>query len=70
MQKIFLVEDNDLSEVNQYLKEGGEVVMIQAVSESVAAYGYAGGECCYHGHDIQTGHVYAYVVLDMPLEYD
>lgn len=73
MEKIFFVQNNDLTEVNRYLKNGGRVKAIHPVAESVAAYGYAArfadeSNNYYlnpdeHGH--YNGDVFAYVVLEL-----
>ena len=44
MEKIFIVKNDDLSEVNDLLKNGAHVKMIHAVPKPISAYGYAGGE--------------------------
>ncbi len=53
MEKIFCVINEDLSEVNNELKKGGKIKMIQAVSEVVS------------GSTSNSGDVYAYIVVDM-----
>lgn len=65
MERIFWVENGDLTEVNQWLQKGGTVKSIHAVSEAVSAYGYAGGRDEYeHGHGSYAGNIYAYVVIE------
>jgi hypothetical protein len=57
MEKIILVEGNDLSDVNELLADGRwKVKLIQCVSDSVSV---GGGDYT----DSRRGDVYAYVVL-------
>ncbi len=53
MEKIFYVRNGDLSEVNNELKKGGKIKMIQAVSGVVCSPA------------IGRGDAYAYIVVDM-----
>ena len=70
MQKIFLVKNGDLKEVNEQLKKGGSVKMIQAVPEIVSSYGYHAfsdgyfHKDCDENHGKYTGDIYAYVVIE------
>ena len=49
MEKIFIVKNDDLSEVNDLLKNGAHVKMIHAVPKPISAYGYAGGDSIEEG---------------------
>ena len=74
MERVFWVKNGDLEEVNHWLQKGGKIKMIQAVSETIAAYGYRG----YDGdkesissrwsnsetHGNYVGDIYAYVVIE------
>ena len=64
MEKIFWVKNGDLDEVNNWLQKGGKVKMIKAVSETISAYGYAGGETDACGSDYCEGDIYAYIVVE------
>lgn len=63
MQRVFWVKNGELSEVNEWLQKGGVVKSIHAVSETVSAYGYAGGETFLDDKGYYWGDVYAYVVV-------
>lgn len=41
MEKLFLVKNDDLSEVNEWLQKGGRVKHISSVAECISAYGYS-----------------------------
>lgn len=64
MERIFLVKNGELSEVNEWLKKGGKVKSIHAVSETISSYGYAGGETYANENGNYVGHIYAYVVIE------
>lgn len=68
MQKVVFVENGDLIELNNLLKDGWNVVSVQTCSEVVSswAYGYAGGETYNHHHSDgkNIGNVYAYFVIE------
>lgn len=64
MEQIFLVKNGELDEVNKYLKKGGKVKSIHAVSESISSYGYAGGETGYEDKGSYVGDIYAYIVIE------
>ena len=64
MEKIFWVKNGELREVNNWLQKGGRVKMIKAVSETIAAYGYAGGETSSSNYDHYEGDIYAYIVVE------
>lgn len=65
MEKVFWVKNGDLKEVNEQLRKGGKIKSIHAVSETIAAYGYAGGESCQWDHDRYVGDIYAYIVIEI-----
>ena len=64
MEQIFWVVNRDLSEVNKWLQKGGRVKMIQAVTESVSSYGYAGGQSYSNEYGNIAGNIFAYVVVE------
>lgn len=43
MERIFLVKNGNLDEVNRWLQKGGRVKAITPIAEPIVAYGYAGG---------------------------
>ena len=65
MEKIFLVKNSDLTDVNTCLENGGRVKAIHAVAESVSAYGCVSGGSSGYYHDKYTGNIFAYVVVDV-----
>ena len=64
MEQIFWVKNGELNEVNKYLQKGGKVKSIHAVSESVSAYGFGGGETSLTDYGNYVGDIYAYVVIE------
>lgn len=65
MQRVFFVKNGDLERVNTLLQKGATIKSIHAVSENVAAYGYAGGRSDTFGSDGSfTGDIYAYIVVE------
>lgn len=65
MERIFWVCNGDLDEVNRCLQAGGKVKSIHAVSESISAYGYAGGETYADEKGKYLGDIYAYIVIEL-----
>lgn len=64
MERIFLVKNGELSEVNKWLQKGGKVKSIHTVSESISSYGYAAGGTYESGKGKYVGNIYAYVVIE------
>lgn len=70
MEKIYLVKNGDLKEINKLLENGGKVKMIQPVSEPIAAYGYPASNSrisCNDNKEMRgnyVGNFYAYVVIE------
>ena len=73
MEKLFLVKNDDLSEVNEWLQKGGRVKHISSVAECISAYGYSSygafdGGSTYYNHDEKkgsyVGDIFAYVVIE------
>lgn len=64
MERIFLVKNGNLDEVNRWLQKGGRVKAITPIAEPIVAYGYAGGRSDFSGDGNFTGDIYAYVVLE------
>lgn len=64
MEHVFFVKNGNLEEVNRFLSKGGRIKSIHALSESVSAYGYAGGESYSDGKGKCVGDVYAYIVVE------
>lgn len=64
MERIFWVKNGDLEEVNDWLQKGGRVKAIHAVSETISAYGYAGGDTYVDEKGNYVGDIYAYVVVE------
>lgn len=64
MERIFLVRNDELGEVNSYLEKGARVKSIHAVSEVASSYGYATGDWLEHDKGVYLGDVCAYVVLE------
>ena len=70
MQRIFWVKNGDLEEVNAWLREGGKVKMIQAVTESItSAYAWDEAPFCNDGSrangSLYYGDIYAYIVVEI-----
>lgn len=58
MQRIFLVKNNELSEINNWLQKGGKIIHIQVVSQCVSSTGN-------DGYSTETrGDIYAYVIVE------
>ena len=64
MEQIFLVKNGEVEEVNKYLKKGGKVKSIHAVSENISAYGCGGGDSNFTDHGNYVGDIYAYIVIE------
>lgn len=64
MERIFWVKNGELEEVNEWLQKGGRVKSIHAVSETISAYGYAGGDAYADEKGNYVGDIYAYVVVE------
>lgn len=64
MERVFLVKNGNLEEVNRWLQKGGRVKAITPVAEPIAAYGFAGGHSSMDSYGSYTGNIYAYVVLE------
>ena len=70
MEKLFLVKNDDLSEVNEWLQKGGRVKHISSVAECISAYGYSAHGAYYVGYDHDekkgsyVGDIFAYVVIE------
>ncbi len=64
MERIFWVKNGELREVNDWLQKGGRVKSIHALSETISAYGYAGGESFGEDKGNYVGDIYAYVVVE------
>ena len=64
MEQIFLVKNGNLERINEFLKKGWHVKSIHAVSESVSAYGYAGGTTYAEEKGSYVGDIFAYIVLE------
>ena len=64
MERIFWVCNGDLDEVNSYLEQGGKVKSVHAVSEGIAAYGYA-GDVYSEDKGKFLGDIYAYIVVEL-----
>lgn len=73
MEKLFLVKNDDLSEVNEWLQKGGRVKHISPVAECISAYGYSANAWSWdsgsmHDHDERkgsyVGDIFAYVVIE------
>ena len=62
MERIFFIKNGNLTEINNILKKGGSIKMVQPVSEVVSTS--CGGES---EEDLDfSGDVYAYIVVKMP----
>lgn len=68
MEKVFLVRNNELEEINRILSKGGSIKMIQPVTEMVSSYGYAGGETSYSDAGHVSGNIFAYIVVNIKEE--
>ncbi len=55
-EKVFFVKDNDLSQVNKCLADGGKVKFIQPVAQNVSSGGEGYGD---------SGYVCAYIVVEI-----
>ena len=64
MERIFWVENGNLSEVNNWLQKGGRVKSINPISERIASYGYAGGESIEDRDGYYVSNIYAYIVVE------
>ncbi len=68
MEKVVLVKNDNVKEVNALLSQGWKVKLIQPCAQVVSAYayGYAGGESGFANHSSghHKGDIYAYVVLE------
>lgn len=64
MERVFWVKNGELAEVNNLLQKGGKIKSIHPVSETIAAYGYAGGQTDYSNNDYYVGDIYAYIVVE------
>ena len=70
MEKIYLIKNGDLREINKLLENGSRVKMIQPVSEAIAAYGYPASNSSMSFNDNKeargsyVGNFYAYVVIE------
>ena len=65
MERIFLIQNFDLDEVNKFLQnKSGRVKFSHRVKEAVAGYGYAGGESVCSDSGFLRGDVFAYVVVE------
>lgn len=71
MEKVFLIKNGDLGEINKLLENGARVKMIQPVSEPISAYGYpSSNNKLTHNenkdnHGNYVGNFFAYIVIEM-----
>ena len=62
MQRMLLVKNDELDEVNMFLSKGAKIVGIYPVAEAIDVNSNYGGRP--NGLQIYAGNVYAYVVIE------
>ena len=71
MEKVFLIKNGELGEINKLLENGAKVKMIQPVSEYISAYGYPASNSKISCNDNEekhgnyVGNIFAYIVIEM-----